>query len=68
MYYKGTDDMLAEKIHDVLNSDIDVYDLPLPDNAQVVGKYNEFIPRELLKKQFAEDYLDLEGLRAGLCK
>jgi len=66
VYFKGTEDMLEERIADILHGDIDLYGLPLPDNAQIAGKYNEFIPRELLKKQFVEDYLDLEGLRDAL--
>ena len=37
--------------------------LPLNENIQIDGKYNEFIPSELLKKQFIEDYLDFEGLK-----
>jgi len=53
-------------IFDILNSDIDLYDLPLPDRVQVAGKYNEFIPESLLKKQFVEDYLDFEGLKSAL--
>jgi len=31
--------------------------------VQIEGKYNEFVPLDLLKKQFVEDYLDFEGLR-----
>ena len=58
--------MLEEKNHNVLRSTADVHELPAPDNAQIVGKYNEFVPRGLLRKQFVEDYLDLEGLRAGV--
>ena len=49
-------------VHDLVKSDINLYDLPLPDNIQVDGKYNEFIPPHLLRKQFVEDYLDFEGL------
>ena len=64
--YTGTAESLEELIYDILHSDVNLYDLPLPDKAQVRGKYNEFIPDELLKKQFVEDYLDFEGLKKAL--
>jgi len=64
--YSGTTESLTELIYDILHSDLDLYDLPLPDKVQVLGKYNEFIPKELLRKQFIEDYLDFEGLKKAL--
>ncbi|MCL2628597.1 MAG: DEAD/DEAH box helicase [Oscillospiraceae bacterium] len=64
--YNGTAQELTELIIDIMHSDLDLYDLPLPDNIQVRGKYNEFVPTDLLRKQFIEDYLDLEGLKAEL--
>ncbi|MCL1828171.1 MAG: DEAD/DEAH box helicase [Oscillospiraceae bacterium] len=53
-------------VADILSSDRNLYDLPLPDKVQVRGKYNEFIPKDLLLKQFVEDYLDFDGLREAL--
>ena len=64
--FDGTKEELTEIIYDILNSDLDLYDLPLEDKVQIDGKYNEFIPLELLKKQFVEDYLDFEGLKANM--
>jgi len=64
--FSGTSEELTELIRDIVRSDLDLYELPLPDSAQVGGKYNEFIPPDLLRRQFVEDYLDLEGLRQGL--
>lgn len=61
--YDGTKENLECIIYDILHSDLDLYDLPLPDKVQIDGKYNEFIPLELLRKQFIEDYLDFEGLK-----
>jgi len=37
--------------------------LPLTCTSSGSGKYNEFIPKNLLRKQFVEDYLDFDGLR-----
>ncbi len=49
-------------------SEPDLSGLPLPDKVQIEHKYNEFIPLELLKKEFVLDYLDPAGLREGLAE
>lgn len=64
--FDGTKEELEGIIADILHSNLDLYALPLPDKIQVRGKYNEFIPQELLRKQFIEDYLDFEGLKDGM--
>jgi len=56
--FDASADELDEIIHEIIQSDLNLYDLPLPEKAQVKGKYNEFIPLTLLRKQFVEDYLD----------
>jgi len=63
--FDGTAEELEEIIRDIARSSINLYDLPIPGKAQIRAKYNEFIPLDLLRKQFVEDYLDMEGLRAG---
>ncbi|MCL2388003.1 MAG: DEAD/DEAH box helicase [Defluviitaleaceae bacterium] len=60
--FDGDAQELEDIIHETLQSDLNMYDLPLPDKVQVQGKYNEFIPPHLLRKQFIEDYLDWHGL------
>jgi len=64
--FSGTAEELETIIYDILKSDLNLYDLPLPEKVQVRGKYNEFIPLDLLRKQFVEDYLDFEGLKEAL--
>ena len=64
--YHGTKEELEDIVADILQSDLDLYRLPLPEKVQINGKYNEFIPPELLRKQFVEDYLDFEGLKDAL--
>jgi len=66
--YNGTAEQLEAIIYDILNSDLDMYSLPIPDKAQVRGKYNEFIPQELLQKQYIEDFLDFDGLQKWLLR
>jgi ATP-dependent Lhr-like helicase len=61
--FDGGADELEKQILKLLSSDINLYDFPLPEKAQVLGKYNEFIPQNLLRKQFIEDYLDWEGIK-----
>ena len=61
--FDGTPEELNEIIRGILCSDLNLYDLDLPEKVQVRGKYNEFIPPHLLRKQFIEDYMDFEGLR-----
>jgi ATP-dependent Lhr-like helicase len=41
-----------------INSPPPAEELALPFNAQVRGKFNEFVPPELLRKQYVEDYLN----------
>jgi len=64
--FEGTKEELSNIILDILHSELNLYDLPLPDKVQIDGKYNEFVPPELLRKQFIEDYLDFEGLKDGM--
>lgn len=42
---------------------VDTGSLTIPDSCEISGKYNDFIPRELLKKQYAADYLDSDEMR-----
>jgi ATP-dependent Lhr-like helicase len=64
--FGGTADELEAIINDILRSEPDLYGFPLPEKVQVRGKYNEFVPETLLRKQFIEDYLDFEGLRGAM--
>lgn len=64
--FDGTKEELENIIYDILRSDLNLYDLPLHDKVQIESKYSEFIPPDLLRKQFIEDYLDFEGLKADI--
>lgn len=64
--FDGSKEELAGIIQDIVLNELDLYSLPLPDKVQVDGKYNEFIPASLLRKQFIEDYLDFKGLRRDM--
>ncbi len=64
--FKGSAEELEWIIMDILHSELNLYELPLPDKIQIEGKYNEFVPPVLLRKQFIEDYLDFEGLKRDM--
>lgn len=48
--------------------DEDLRRLPLPDQVQIDHKYNEFVPPELLQKEFIYDFLEPAGLKAALAR
>lgn len=60
-------DMGKERLIAALNSikekGADKFDFRIPENCEIAGKYNDYIPRELLTKQYVEDYLDTEELK-----
>jgi ATP-dependent Lhr-like helicase len=62
---KGIEE-LRSALDDLKANGADKYGFSIPDNCEICGKYNEFIPRELLKKQYIEDYLDTEDMK--LCE
>lgn len=57
---------LDAAIQEILASDPDLSTLPLPEKAQLEHKYNEYIPQELLRKQFLFDFLDPAGLKSDM--
>ncbi len=64
-----TDRSLAEletALAEIKLNGADKYAFNIPDNCEITGKYNDYIPRELLKKQYIEDYLDAEDMKANL--
>lgn len=66
VYFTGEADELECLIEDIIKRDIDPAELRLPEKIQIENKYNEFLPLSLLRKQFIEDFLDLEGLRRDM--
>jgi len=64
--FGGTAEELEAIIHEIARDEIDLYDLPIPGKVRVRAKYNEFIPADLLRKQYVEDYLDMDGVREGI--
>ncbi len=53
---------LSEALNSIKKNGADKYEFSIPDNCEISGKFNDFIPRKLLKKQYVEDYLDTDEL------
>lgn len=54
---------LEKAVNDIKEKGADKYSFSIPDNCEIIAKYNDYIPRELLKKQYIEDYLDADELK-----
>ena len=57
---------IEEILDEILRKPIDKTKFEIPDMLQKSGKYNFMIPKELLKKQFIEDCVDVEGMKKEL--
>ncbi len=57
---------LCAALDEIKQGGADKYGFRIPDNCEISGKYNDYIPRELLKKQYIEDYLDTEDMRINM--
>lgn len=52
------------KVLDGIKQDgADKYSFKIPEDCEISGKYNDYIPRSLLTKQYTEDYLDADDLK-----
>ncbi|MDR0944413.1 MAG: DEAD/DEAH box helicase [Ruminococcus sp.] len=77
--FDGNAAELAAIINEVVASDINAYEFHIPKEQkdrsdfdpkqsipkqfQVPGKFNKYVPPALLRKQFAEDFCDVPGLK-----
>lgn len=57
---------IEEILDEIMRKPIDKTKFEIPDMLQKSGKYNFMIPKELLKKQFIEDCVDVEGMKKEL--
>jgi len=51
------EETLRKKVENLMSKPIDKYALTLPAASRLPGKFNRYIPDELLKKQYLEDFL-----------
>lgn len=59
---RGREALIAA-LNDIRENGADKYSFRIPENCEITGKFNDFIPRGLLTGQYVEDYLDTEELR-----
>lgn len=57
---------IIEILKTIKSKEIDKQLFNVPDDANVGGKFNEFIPQELLRKQYIEDYVDVNDMKENL--
>jgi ATP-dependent helicase Lhr and Lhr-like helicase len=57
---------IKEILNRIKNNEVGLETVILPDNVMNGGKYDEYIPATLRKKQFKKDFLNIEGLREGI--
>ena len=60
-----TEEEILEILNEIKIKSIDKYSLIQAD-AEIIGKFNQYIPKELLKKQYIEDFLDVEEMQTYL--
>lgn len=53
---------LISALNEIRKNGADKYSFRIPENCEIAGKFNDYIPRPLLTKQYIEDYLDTDEL------
>ena len=54
---------LIAALNKIKENGADKYSFRIPENCEIAGKFNDYIPRRLLTKQYIEDYLDTDELK-----
>jgi Lhr-like helicases len=57
---------LYQTLEEIKSAQIDKYSFEIDDNAAIPNKYNGHIPKELLRKQFIEDFIDVDDMQSNL--
>lgn len=56
-------DYVADVLDEIKSNGADKYSFKVAEDSEISGKFNDYIPRQLLVKQYTEDYLDTEDLK-----
>jgi len=59
-------DELENTINKIKIEKLDKFAFNIPSNAKIIGKFNDFIPQDLLRKQYVEDYVDINDMQKNL--
>lgn len=60
--------MLLQALEYLKTAPLSISDLRIPDEIKVEGKYNDFVPPELLRKQYAAKYIDIAEMQREMTK
>ena len=58
-----TEEALSRALNEIRSEPLTIDDLDLPQNIETFGKYDEFVPPELIRKQFAASRIDIEEMK-----
>lgn len=56
-------DYVADLLDEIKENGADKYTFQVAEDSEISGKFNDYIPRQLLVKQYIEDYLDTNDLK-----
>lgn len=59
-------DEVESTINKIKIGKLDKFAFNIPSNANIIGKFNDFIPQDLLRKQYIEDYVDINDMQKNL--
>jgi len=57
---------LKKIFHKLKSKEINKEEFEIPDMVEKTGKYNYFIPKELLKKQYIQDCIDVDKMQENM--
>jgi ATP-dependent Lhr-like helicase len=67
MFVKNTSlDNLIEALHEVKTCELTIDDLDLPKDITPIGKYGDFVPPNLIQKQFVDRFIDIDEMQREL--
>ncbi|ADY55222.1 DEAD/DEAH box helicase domain protein [Syntrophobotulus glycolicus DSM 8271] len=61
-------DALLQALEHIKTVPLSISDLRIPDGIKVEGKYNDFVPPELLRKQYAAKTIDIAEMQREMTK
>ncbi|MEL7568364.1 MAG: hypothetical protein AAGU27_26300 [Dehalobacterium sp.] len=61
-------DALLKALEHIKTVPLSISDLSIPDEIKVEGKYNDFVPPELLRKQYVAKYIDIAEMQREMTK
>lgn len=56
-------DYVDDVLDEIKSNGADKYSFKVAEDSEISGKFNDYIPRQLLVKQYTEDYLDTDDLK-----